>query len=225
MTEQEVQTNLETTQDAQTENNINNDDILANLKISEDARKQLQSNEELLTALTHNIQTKRSANEEAKRYREELERIKKESEEAEKAKLKEQGEYKKLFEKTQAEIAERDAKLREVTIKNKVSILATQKGLKKESYLNLFNTANLQLDENMQVQGLEEQFNQFYNDNPDLFNSNTPQVNTDSGQPNVTTNNYTATELDKLEKAALKGNTRDIARLREYKREKGLFKQ
>jgi len=197
--------------------------VLDKLQLSEEAKKQLQGNTELLDALTHNIQAKRSANAEAKAQREELEQLKKEKEGAEKEKLKEQGEFKKLYEQSQATIAEKEAKLQQVTISNQVALLATQKGIKKTSYLKMFDTSGLTVKDDLSVDNLESSFANFYKENPDLFASMSVP-STDSGKPNITTSTVNASELEELTKAAKRGNTRDIARLRMFKRKHGLLK-
>lgn len=225
--EQEVQAQTEV-HNEQVAQESNSNDVLANLQLSENAKKELEANKELLGIISHNVEAKREANKEAKTYREEYEALKKAKDEAEKEKLKEQGEFKKLYEKALADNADKEAKIKQVTINSKLSALATQKGIKKVDYLKMFDTSSFDVDENLNIPGLEEKFNTFYLENQDLFNVTNNPLTTqslDTGKPQVSVNSSVNAELKTLEDRAKKGTVRDMAILREFKKAHGLLKK
>ncbi len=195
-------------------------DLLENLSISEDLKKELDSNKELTQLLAHNVSQKREANAEAKKFRQEFESLKKKLDAAESEKLKEQGEYKKLYEESLTQIQERDSKIKQVAINNKVSLIAQEKGIRKASYLKMFDTKGFEVGDNLEIDGLEEAFEEFYKENPDLFKSDSKQApSVDSGKPALVGAKSKQDEYKELERRAKTGNKRDIARFRDFKKQ------
>ncbi len=200
------------------------DDPLANIQISEEAKTQLKGNEELLKVITHNLTGKRDANAEAKKYREELEALKATAKKAEDEKLKEKGEFKKLYTESQTKLEQKDGQIKQMAIQSKLSILAAQAGIKKAEYLKLFDTSGLELDENFQVQGMDQKFNEFKQNNLELFGLDAPAPNIDSGKPQLNIPQDKTKELEELTKAARSGGLREITRLHTFKKANGLLK-
>jgi hypothetical protein len=201
------------------------DDPLANIQISDEAKTQLKGNDELLKTLTHNLTAKREANAEAKKYREELEALKATAKKAENEKLKEKGEFKKLYDEAQSQLDLKNGQIKQMAIQSKLSILAAQAGIKKAEYLKLFDTQGIELDENFQVQGLDEKFVQFKQNNLELFGLDNPAPSIDSGKPQLNIPQDKTKELEELKKEAKRGGLREITRLHTFEKEHGLLKR
>ena len=146
----------------------------------------------------------------------------KEKEASVKAALKEQGEYKKLYEKTLAESQEKDSKIKQGVINNKISLLAAQKGIRKAEYLKMFDISNLEVNDDLEVPGLEESFDKFFKNNPDLFGGESPSLNIDSGKPNLSNTTNLQAEHEQLMKAARFGDSIAIVKLREFRKQHGI---
>ena len=199
------------------------EDVLSGLTISDEARKQLQGNKELLGIVAQNLQTKRDANAEAKAMREQLDALGLEQKKKEDEELKQKGEFEKLYKKSQKDVEERDAKLNQMAIKNKLSILAAQKGLRKAEYLRLFDTSDLVIDNAGEIAGLDQKFEKFFSDNPELFNGSGATVpSTESGRPQISTTVNPSDRYAELQQKARGGNVRAITMLRMFKKENNL---
>jgi hypothetical protein len=209
--------NPEEIQVGELQNNEPSNDLLENLNLSEEQKTKLQSDTELLGILSHNLKAKRDANAEAKANREAYEQLKAEKDQAETERLKNEKEFKKLYEQELTRNTKIQNDIKQNAINSKVSMLATQKGLKNPSYLKMFDTSGIEVDDNYNVQGLEEKFEAFVSTYPDLFGSDVKPV-IDNSKPNLGNNQSIQAELNTLTKAARTGNIRELARLREFKK-------
>lgn len=195
---------------------------LEGLKLGDAELEQLKSNENLLSALTHMVDQKRSANAEAKKYRELIEQ--KEAEEAQRKEeeLKQKGEFESLYQDAQQKLTNKDNAIKQALIKGELSRLAGMHGLAKADYLKLLDTTNIEVDvDNLSVSGASEVFSQFKEENPSLFiqKENNPTPNTDASQPK----NSESTDDRVKNYQALKNkenkSREDVARLYVLKRE------
>lgn len=194
---------------------------LKSLKLSDAEINALKGNENLLNVLLHNLETKRSANKEAKEYREKLEQLQKQKEVEESERLAKKGEFEKLYKEANEKLGAKDQKLKDALIKGELSRLAGQHGLAKAEYLKLLDASSIQVDvESLTVTGAEDVFNKFKNDNPELFGSK-QVVDTDKGQPNIKAGaKGDLEELKQLEiRAKNSGMPKDIARFKSFKAE------
>jgi hypothetical protein len=204
------------------------DEALKSLKLKDSEIEALKGNENLLNVLLHNLETKRSANKEAKDYREKLEALQKEREEEEKQKLSKKGEFEKLYQEASEKLSQKDQRIKDALIKGELARLAGQNGLAKPEYLKLLDTSKIQVDvETLNVEGAEDLFNEFKSANPELFKQAVP--GTDNGQPNIKAGaKNELEELKRLEIAAKNsGMPKDLARFKSMKSElikKGLIK-
>ena len=222
--EQEVSTPVEVEQVVQPQQPAQDESasILSNLKLSEEAAKQLQGNEELLKVITHNLEAKRNANQEAKTYREQLENLQAQQKAAEEERLKKKGEYESLYNNTLEELTTERNKVNQAVIGGKLEALAARKGLRKSQYLKMFDTSGLVVDENLNVPDLEAKFEVFFNENPDLFGTVQPNVpNVPTSKPVISQPTVQET-FQKLKSEAAKGDRRAIARYMEFKKTNGI---
>lgn len=198
----------------------NADELLKNLKLKEDELAALKGNENLLNVITHSLEAKRGANKEAKEYREKLEQLEQQLEADKKAKLEKKGEFEKLYQETSQKLTEKDQKIKDALVKGELSRLAGQYGLAKAEYLRLLDTNSIEVDaDTLTVNGADEVFKEFKENNPELFKKAVP--GTDNGQPSVS--KAPKGDMDKLkELEARAGETRlprDLAAFKAFKRD------
>jgi hypothetical protein len=189
--------------------NNNVDEILKGLKLTPEQLEKLKGDSSVLEVITHNLEAKRKANAEAKDYREKFEKLEAEKVKAEQDQLAKKGEFETLYKKAQDELDKTKAQQRDLLIRKEVEVFAIQNGLKKREYLKLFDASSLEVDDSLNVLGIEEKFKEFKDENPELFEGKQPIV-PNPKKPSGT--NLPDEELKKLEnKAKATGNPRDIA--------------
>ena len=205
--------------DAEAKKTADADELLKSLKLKDDEIEALKGNENILNILTHNLDAKRDANAEAKKYREQLEALQANAEAQAKEKLEKKGEFEKLYQEASEKLTTKDQKIKEALVKGELSRLAGQLGLAKAEYLKLLDTSTIEVDlENLQVSGAEDVFNTFKENNPELFSKSVP--GTDSGQPKI--GKVAVGDVEKLNQLKIRarsGMPRDLAQYKSLKRE------
>jgi hypothetical protein len=203
-------------------NGTNADDIYKNLNLDAETVKLLKSNTALGGLVTHLLESKRGANDEAKKNREELEKIQKANDAATKKELEEKGKFKELYEAEKKKNEESAGKMKEILIKNQVSNYALMNGLQKIEYLKLFDFSKVETDNEFNVTNIEKVFNEFKKSNPELFGEpKKPGVYNGKPKPD----GDQTEDVETLKKQAEKTkNPRDIAKyhvaMREQKKKK-----
>jgi len=160
------------------------DELLKGITLTDENKALLASNTELASLLVKLRDEKRNANNEAKTYRTEQEKLSAELKaiadakvEAEKATLAEQGKFKELNDKLVAELEQERIRNKQITIDNAVALKATQKGILKTDYLKLLDKSKLLINDKNEVEGLDEVFDTFYNENKNLFKAEATNTN------------------------------------------------
>ena len=169
-------------------------ELLGNIELGEDTTKVLEGNEELVNLVAKLVAQKREANNEAKNYREEFGGFKTKYEQLEaqikleqEQKLKEKGEYEKLYNELKGTTEQKEKQIRQLIIEKELGMKAAKAGLKKPEYLKLFDLSTLEIDENLNIKGLDESFTAFFENNKDLFSVNdvAPSAIVDASQPKL----------------------------------------
>ena len=203
----------------ETDNTANAEDLLKSLKLKDSEIEALKGNENLLNVIAHNLEAKRGANAEAKKYREELAQLQQKLEAEEKAQLEKKGEFEKLYQEANEKLSQKDQRIKEALVKGELSRLAGQYGLAKSEYLKLLDANSIEVDiDSATVNGAEDVFIKFKEDNPELFKQSVPS--TDNKQQSLKGSNQS--DIDKLkdlENRAKSGLPRDVARYVAFKRE------
>ena len=205
------------------------EDVFKGLNLAPEQLEALKANKDAVDIVAHALEVKRQATKEAKERRMKLEELEAKMKAEEEAKAKKKGEFEKLYTETKSQLEQERNRNNTLLIDNKLSLLAAQKGILKPEYLKLMDKSGIEVNpDTLQVTGVEEKFNAFYENNKELFGKGTPP-NTDRGQPNLQKGTKTS-ELELLKaleaKAKRSASPRDLA-LYESKRkelkEKGLI--
>lgn len=177
----------------------------------EQLEKLFLENPEIKSLIDHNVETKRHANDEAKKYREELDKLKESQAKAEQEKKEKAGEFEKLYQEEKNKNEENGKRIKDLHIQSKLAALAAKNGLVNEDYLKLFPKGQLEVDDDLNISNLDEVFNQFKSANTILFNAaNIPGV--DNTRPNNEGVNVQK-ELDSIKSKAIKSaDDRDVTR-------------
>jgi len=213
MTQPEGDKNIGQPQDQKTEDKGNNaEELLKSLNLTPEQIEKLKTDTAILNLVTHNLDQKRAANEEAKKYRLELEKITREQEARKEKELEEKGQFESLYKETQEKLKQKEEQVKQALINGEVKSLAAKYGIKKSEYLKLYDTKNLVVDEDMNVIGAEESFKEFASANPELFGDTVLKPQIDNGKPNIG-NMKIDDDIDKLKKIAEQSKKpSDIAR-------------
>ncbi|MAH50280.1 hypothetical protein CMI37_30950 [Candidatus Pacearchaeota archaeon] len=150
----------------------------------------LKDDETSKASLIALLDAKRNANAEAKDLRLKLEGFEKEKDEAEKKKLEEEGEFKALADKEKVEKEEIKATFNSKMIEMKMQIEAVKQGIKNESDISLADMAEVGIDKEFNVSGVEESIAKLKEAKPYLFGADeddniTPDLT--GGNPNLKT--------------------------------------
>jgi hypothetical protein len=196
-------------------------ELLGNIELGEDTAKVLEGNEELVNLVAKLVAQKREANNEAKNYREEFGGFKTKYEQLEaqikleqEQKLKEKGEYEKLYNELKGTTEQKEKQIRQLIIEKELGMKAVKAGLKKPEYLKLFDVSTLEIDDNLNIKGLDESFNAFFENNKDLFTANDIKSSAivDNSQPKLASEGST-NELEKAKKQfEVSRSDKDLAR-------------
>ena len=203
----------------ETDNTANAEDLLKSLKLKDSEIEALKGIANLLNVIAHNLEAKRGANAEAKKYREQLEQLQQKLQAEEKAQLEKKGEFEKLYQEANEKLSQKDQRIKEALIKGELSRLAGQHGLAKAEYLKLMDISEIEVDiDSASVNGAEDVFLKFKESSPELFKTSVPS--TDSKQQTLKTGSQS--DIDKLKalrEQAQSGLPRDIAMYTAFKRE------
>ena len=115
------------------------------------------------------LEAKRTANAEAKEQRLALEKINAEKSEAEKKKLEDEGKFKELAEKAEAEATALKKKTNELFIDQALQVEAIREGIVDIDGIRLANRSKITIDESHDVTGAEEAIKDLMKDKPYLF--------------------------------------------------------
>lgn len=200
------------------------EEFLKNLNLSDSKKEALKNDPELFEVFKHQVEAKRSANADAKKNREVAEKLKKEKQEADDNKKKEQGQYKELYEKSEADRKELETKQSRRLMEKDIQIEVVAQGLKperKEAFNKIFDFTSLELDSEGSVIGLGEKIKTFKESYPEFFGETKqkpPGVHSD--KPRITHGNTPLPdELQALRKKAQSGDPRAITLYTKKKKE------
>ena len=115
------------------------------------------------------LESKRTANAEAKDYRLALEKINAEKSEAEKKKLEDEGKFKELAEKSEIEKKTLEAKTKELFIDQALQVAAMKEGIIDIDGIKLADRSKITIDESHDVTGAEEAIKDLMTRKPYLF--------------------------------------------------------